>query len=258
MNFRKFPIAAAVMLLAGCTVGPNFVKPEASVPQTWCASTCEAARSDASHVTGQPVNPAWWTAFNDPELVKLENAVANSNLDLKVASLRLAESRATRTITAADKYPSVEANAEVKRAQASANGVLSALDPAVSNGTAPINVYQAGFDASWELDLWGQVRRQVEEQSATAQASEATLANATLSEQIALANAVINLRITDADIDLLTHTVQVYTDFLRVVANQDQAGTVPPSDLISARTQLESRLVVLALSQCIQPPAHAL
>jgi outer membrane protein TolC len=162
MNFRKFQIAVAVMLLAGCTVGPNFVKPDAAVPKTWCTSACEAIGSEPSRVSSQPVTSAWWTSFNDPELVKLEDAVAGANLDLKVASLRLAESRATRTITAADKYPSVEANADVKRAQASANGVLGALTPGLGDDTAPINVYEAGFDASWELDLWGQVSRQVE------------------------------------------------------------------------------------------------
>jgi NodT family efflux transporter outer membrane factor (OMF) lipoprotein len=96
------------------------------------------------------------------------------------------------------------------------------------------------------------VRRQIEENSATAQASEATLANATLSEQIALANAVIDLRVADANIDLLTHTVAAYTAFLRVVADQDFAGTVPPSNLVLARTQLESaraNLISLGVSR---------
>ncbi|MEK6291823.1 MAG: efflux transporter outer membrane subunit, partial [Paraburkholderia tropica] len=107
-------------------------------------------------------------------------------------------------------------------------------------------------NASWAPDLWGEVRRQIEEQSATAQASEATLANAQLSEQIALANAVIDLRITDADIDLLTATVAAYKDSLRVVSDQDAAGTVAPSDLLTARTQLENAqasLIALGVSR---------
>jgi NodT family efflux transporter outer membrane factor (OMF) lipoprotein len=105
---------------------------------------------------------------------------------------------------------------------------------------------------SWAPDLWGKVRRTVEENKATAQASQATLANATLSEQTALATAVIDLRVTDANIDLLQKTVDAYKEYLRVVENQGNAGTVAPSDVITARTQLEnaqSKLIALGVSR---------
>ena len=92
--------------------------------------------------------------------------------------------------------------------------------------------------ASWAPDLWGRVRRSIEENKATAQASQATLANATLSEQTALATAIIELRITDANADLLKKTVDAYTESVRVVGNQGVAGTAAPSDVITARTQL--------------------
>src|SRR5260370_25988431 len=124
MNLLKLQIAAAAVLLSGCTVGPNFIRPEAKLPTNWCASACQANDAGQSRVTSQPVTSAWWTSFNDPELLNLENAVAGANLDLKVASLRLAESRATRTVPAGDRSPSVQAHAGVTRERTSANGVL--------------------------------------------------------------------------------------------------------------------------------------
>jgi NodT family efflux transporter outer membrane factor (OMF) lipoprotein len=114
-------------------------------------------------------------------------------------------------------------------------------------------------NVSWAPDLWGKVRRTIEENKATAEASQATLANATLSEQTALATAVIDLRVADANIDLLQKTVDAYKEFLRVVANQGSAGVTPPSDVIAARTQLEnaqSSLIALGVSRA--KDAHAI
>ena len=92
-----------------------------------------------------------------------------------------------------------------------------------------VNAGSLEGNVSWAPDLWGSVRRTIEESAATAQASEATLANATLSEQVALATAIIELRTSDANIDLLQKTVEAYQHSLEVVANQDKAGTVAPS-----------------------------
>ena len=99
----------------------------------------------------------------------------------------------------------------------------------------------------------------IEQNAATAQASEATLANATLSEQIALATAVIQLRYSDANIDLLQQTVKAYQHFLSVVSDQDKSGTVPPSDILTARTQLETaQSSLIALGVARAQNAHAI
>jgi len=245
MNIRKFQIAAAVTLLAGCTVGPNFVQPDASVPKTWCTSACDASRSEPSHVSAQPVNPAWWTTFNDPELAKLEDAVAHSNLDLKVASLRLAESRATRTVTAAGQYPSVEANADAKREQASANGLLSALAPGQSNGIPPINVYQAGFDASWELDLWGQVRRQVEAADASVEMQADERRGLLLSTMAEVARDYIQLRGIQSDYAITLENLNTARDIERVTREQKTHGLASGLDVAQAASQVSSEAALL-------------
>lgn len=263
MNFRKLQMAAAVMLLAGCTVSPNFVTPEAKLPTNWCSSACEARQS---RVTSQSVNPAWWTSFNDPELVKLEDEVANANLDLKVASLRLAESRATRTITAADRYPSVEGNAGVTREQTSANGILSsagtlaqapnpattangnsglALTPGRGNGTSPINIFQAGFDASWELDLWGRVRREVEAADASVDIQADARRDLLLSTMAEVARDYIQLRGVQSDYAITLDNLKAAQSIERVTRERDAHGLATELDVAQAATQVSSEAALL-------------
>ncbi|HEY1609324.1 MAG TPA: efflux transporter outer membrane subunit, partial [Paraburkholderia sp.] len=156
------------------------------------------------------------------------------------------EAAAEVRIARASLFPTVGATGQVTRERA-------------GNGSPGINSGSLEGNASWAPDLWGQVRRTIEENSASAQASEATLANATLSEQIALANAVIGVRVSDANIDLLKATVDAYQQSLRVVQEQDRAGTVPPTDLLTARTQLENaQASLIALGVARAQDEHAI
>lgn len=241
------PTAMAVaLLLAGCTVGPDYHRPEVSTPTAYheLPGWTQAA-PDAAGPKGD-----WWTSFHDPLLDKLEPLVSVSNQTVQQ-----------------DYYTYQEAVAEVLEARsglfptigATGSGTRSRSANVLGSGASVRNEGVLEGDVSWAPDLWGQVRRTVEERKAGAQSSEATLANATLSEQVALATAVINLRISDANLDLLEKTVKAYQEFLRVVGDQDHAGTVPPSDVITARTQLESaqsNLIALGVSRAKY--AHAI
>lgn len=246
---RLLPLAFAVsvtLLASGCMVGPDYHRPQVAVPATWKELPgWTQAEPNAAGPKGD-----WWTAFNDPMLDELEPLVAVSNQTVKQDYANYQEAIAEVRVARASLFPTLGINGSATRERASTGSVSGVSG--FNTGARVVNAGTLEGSASWDLDVWGQVRRQVEESSATAQASEATLANATLSEQIALANAVIDLRTTDADIDLLTNTVEAYKKFLRVVADQDQAGTVAPSDLVSARTQLESAqasLIALGVSR---------
>ena len=256
---RALPLAplTAALLLAGCMVGPDYHRPQVTVPATWKELP---GWTQAEPEAAQGAKGEWWTAFQDPLLDELEPLVQVSNQTVRQSYANYQQALAEVRVARASLFPTIGITGSLAR-ERSSTGTLSSVSSITStpSGARIVNGGTLEANASWDIDLWGQVRRQIEEQSATAQASEATLANATLSEQIALANAVIDLRITDADIDLLTHTVQAYSDFLRVVANQDQAGTVPPSDLISARTQLESaRASLIALGVARAQYEHAI
>ena len=107
------PIACATglgVLLAGCTLGPDFATPTLFTPTSWFASR-PPPPPVASQTAPAPLDPAWWTLFNDPTLTALEEQVAANNLDVRLATIRLAESRQQRGIAAADQFPTVDGNA---------------------------------------------------------------------------------------------------------------------------------------------------
>jgi NodT family efflux transporter outer membrane factor (OMF) lipoprotein len=241
---RLLPLSLA-LLMSGCMVGPDYHRPQVNVPAQWkeLPGWTQADPSAAAGPKGE-----WWTAFQDPLLDELEPLVAVSNQTVAQSYANYQEALAEVRVARASLFPTIGVTGSATRERASTSTTSSFS----SGGARIVNSGSLEANVSWTIDFWGQVRRQIEEQSATAQASEATLANAQLSEQIALANAVIDLRITDADIDLLTQTVEAYKNSLRVVANQDTAGTVAPSDLITARTQLENAqasLIALGVSR---------
>jgi NodT family efflux transporter outer membrane factor (OMF) lipoprotein len=246
MKMTRTALAASLaVLLGGCMVGPNYHRPDVPVaPQYkplpgWTQATPEAEAPKGD----------WWTDFNDPLLNQLEPMVSVSNQNVREAYYNYQEAVAEVQVARASLFPTIGITGSATKQRTAksdlSTGSSTAFKPISTSGSLEGNI-------SWAPDIWGKVRRQVEENKATAQASEATLANATLSEQTALATAVIELRVVDTNIDLLQKTVDEYKEFLRVVENQGNAGTTPPSDVISARTQLESAqssLIALGVSR---------
>jgi len=163
------PFAAVVALVlagAGCMVGPNYRRPDVVTPPSWgeLASTAPpAGRSDAV-VDGSPT--AWWTTFDDALLTSLIQRTVDANLTLQQAEARVREARASRRIAASGLWPHVEAAGSYTRERTSKNGI--------SAGSAgrTFNLFQAGFDANWELDVFGGIRRSVEAADASVQAAE--------------------------------------------------------------------------------------
>jgi len=176
--------AALLGLCAGCTVGPQFVPPTPQAPAHWSARAMSSPSEPQpmSVVTEQSAQqPAWWAAFNDPLLTSLAQRSLESNLDLRVAVLRIQEARAQRDVTAAGYWPTLSAEAAFSRQRLSDTTPTGALFNSVGNlrlpGGAglsipnPYNQYQLSADASWEIDLFGRVRRAVEAADAGVQVS---------------------------------------------------------------------------------------
>lgn len=240
----KWLAVSVAMWLGGCMVGPDYHRPEVSAPVqykelpgwTAAAPAAEAPKGD------------WWTVFNDPLLDQLEPMVSVSNQTVRQDYANYQAALAEVQVARSSLFPTIGLTGAASKQRSAAGNAGSGVEhlrPVSTSGSLEGNV-------SWAPDLWGKVRRTVEESKASAQASEATLANATLSEQTTLATAVIELRVTDANIDLLQKTVQAYQEYLRVVANQGAAGTAPPSAVITARTQLEnaqSSLIALGVAR---------
>jgi NodT family efflux transporter outer membrane factor (OMF) lipoprotein len=216
-------------VLSGCLVGPDYHRPAAPVPARYTELPGWTAAAPADTAP----KGDWWTDFHDPLLDQLEPMVAVSNQTVRQNFAYYEQALAEVKVAHAQLFPSIGVTGSASR---SASGTGSGSTVAASNA--------ASFEgtASWSIDLWGKVRRLVEENAATAQADEATLANATLSEQTLLATTVIELRLADADIDLQQKTVDAYGQALAITEHQEAAGitATPPSAVITARVALET------------------
>lgn len=227
MMTRKLlsPLIAALMLSA-CAVGPNYRTPTAGT---------ETAFKEADGWT--PATPmdaidrgAWWSAYHDPALDDLEQRLAASNQTLAAQLQAYKQARDVLAETEAAFFPVLSATGSGQKSGG------KGLSP---SGTAATR-YAAAADASWTVDLWGRIRRQIEQGRANAQASAADLANVRLSLQATLAVDYFQLRATDAQKDLLAATVANDTRALALTENQYAAGVAARGDVITARTQLET------------------
>ena len=247
-TFRKALALSFALLLEGCLVGPNYHRPPVPTPSQYKELEGWTVAAPAAD---QPKGN-WWTGFNDPLLNELEPTVSVSNQTVRQDYANYQEALAEVQIARSALFPTIGITGSVTRQRGP-----SALNTPGVGGV--VNSGSLEGTASWAPDLWGAVRRNIESSKATAQASAATLANATLSEQTALATAVIELRMTDANIDLLQQTVAAFTEYLRVVSNQGTAGTTPPSNVITAKTQLENtQASLIALGVARAQYAHAI
>ncbi|MDT6960685.1 efflux transporter outer membrane subunit [Cupriavidus sp. SZY C1] len=235
---RHFPIPAsfsavalACALLAGCAVGPDYQRPDAPVPKAFKEAGDAMPAWTGDWKTAEPqdtmARPDWWRAFDDPVLDGLMSQVQVSNQNIKAAEAVYRQATAALAAARAGYFPTVGANAGVSRGASSSGGRIT-------------NGQNATLSATWEIDVWGRIRRQVESAQAGAQASEADLASTLLSTQATLAQSYFLLRVADAQRALLERTVADYQRSLQLVQNQYQAGTAQRSDVLQSETQLKS------------------
>ncbi len=222
----------AALLLGGCIVGPKYMKP--SVPMTPAykeADGWKVAQPGDSLPRGQ-----WWEVFGDPELHALEEQVPAANQNLKIAEARLREARALVRFNRAALFPTISAGVGASAIRGSANRPF--LPPNVNAGSSGDLLFS--LDMSYEIDLWGRVRRTVAAARHEAQATAADLETARLSLQAELAMDYFELRAADAQKQLLDETVKAFEAALQLTTNRFQGGAAPKSDVAQAQTQLET------------------
>ena len=218
--------AALVIALAGCMVGPDYMRPAAPTS----AGFKEAQGWKVAQPRDDAPRGSWWDAFADPDLDRLELEVDVSNQTIQAAEARVREAQAATQAARAGLFPAINGNAAAVRSSRAG----SAGAPGVTNS------YNVALDLSWEIDLWGRVRRGIEASGAAAQASAADLAAAKLSVQALLAQDYLLLRVQDAEIALLRDTVAGYERSLTLTRNQYAAGIVARGDVAQAEAQLAS------------------
>ncbi|NDV75484.1 efflux transporter outer membrane subunit [Burkholderia cenocepacia] len=274
---RAVTIFTGCAVVASCTVGPDYQPPHADVPDTWhamradgqAASPASDAAARSSPTVDADPDPRWWRAFGDPLLDRLVERAAHDNLDVQAAVLRIAQARAQVRAAAAQGLPDVRATASYQREQLGLKGIVeeqgidqrvdrlgapgSPLDrfgpgtgarvqqgarSAIDALEAPVNLWQAGFDASWELDLFGRVRRSVEAAGAQTSAAIASRDDALLSLEAEVAQTYLQLRGAQAQRALADDLQRAQRELLDLTREQAAHGLASDLDVRSVDARL--------------------
>jgi NodT family efflux transporter outer membrane factor (OMF) lipoprotein len=252
---RRYPAALVILLtLNACNSGPDFSPPEWLSPASWFANKAEQISKAQSVPVAEPIDPNWWNVFHDRQLTALEHRIAGENLDVQVATARLAESRAQLGITGAAQYPNINANASYEKDKASNSGVFASAPNALgANGAlgntagglkssklAAFDIYQGGFDASWELDLWGNIRRAVESARASVEASAEARRATLISSQAELARDYVQLRGAQLELKISRDNLRTAEQGLQLTQQRAAGGVTTDLDVANAAAQVRT------------------
>ncbi len=222
---RSFRVAALIILLAvaACEVGPDYEKPAIPLPEKWISTTKPG---------GEAVDREWWKNFNDPVLTEIIAKAAQDNPDLQIAKARIAEARGKRSAATASLLPSGDVKGGATR-------VALPDDLAFPSMSNPLNIYQAQFDASWELDLFGGRKRDVESAEATMQAAEASRDDVIVSLLAEVARTYIDIRQYQAQLKVTEDTIKSNNNTIAIVRQRVDVGGAPRIELTQAQAQAE-------------------
>jgi NodT family efflux transporter outer membrane factor (OMF) lipoprotein len=223
-------IALACAALAGCAVGPNYVRPSAPLSPTFKEADGWSAAAPADTLD----RGDWWTLFGDPILTGLEAKVQVNNQNIIAAEAGYREARTLVAEQRAGLFPTVDLTGSGAKSGSGGSGASTSTQ------------YRASIGATWEPDIWGAVRRGIESASASAQASAAQFAAAQLSAQGELATDYFGLREADAEIAIDQATVAAYQRSLTIAQNRYNAGVTVRGDVYQAQTQLANAQADLA------------
>ena len=252
------------LLLTGCTVGPNFEQPAPWSPVSWFRTDPKDPKPPpVSLPVAEKVDPDWWSILHDPVLTGLMHRVAANNYDVRTASVRLAESRAQAGITRADAFPQLNGSTSYTRERLAPAGAVSLLGGSSSSSSSatqnsslggnavplstsgstqipPFDLFQGGFDASWELDLWGRVRREVENANAQAEASEEARRQTLVTSLAELARDYVQLRGLQETERITRNNLATAQQSVRLTDERFRGGMATELDVANARAQADA------------------
>src|SRR5262250_215863 len=247
------------LFAAGCAVGPNYQNPDLPVPSTWIEAQQKGVQVRPTELT------RWWTSFNDPLLDSLIERAVQSNLDLRIAEARIREARGTRVLAAAGFWPTVNVSSGYSWNRASANAIGSpsqnggAVSVAPSGARLEQNFYQTGFDASWEIDVFGGVRRSVEAADATLQATVEDRRDVLVTLLGEVARNYIDLRGFQRRLAVARDNLKTQQDTLELTQVRFKAGLASDLDVAQQEAQLNTTASQIpTLESSLKQAAYAL
>ncbi|MCB9898023.1 MAG: efflux transporter outer membrane subunit [Planctomycetes bacterium] len=238
--------ATSLVLFAGCVVGPDYTAPELDAPAAWSAPIEDGVRPE-----GDPARlAAWWESLGDPQLTDLVERAAAGNLDLSQALSRLRRARALRGLAGAERWPEVDLDTSVTRRETSDN-------VGVDGRTSTL--YAAGLDASWELDLFGGLRRSVEAAEASLAAAREDVRDVLVSVTAEVALTYVDLRTAQERLRIARSNLEAQQQTLELLDSIVEAGLRDERDLEQARANVKSTEATLpTLQTAVSRAAHRL
>ncbi|WP_016836383.1 efflux transporter outer membrane subunit, partial [Herbaspirillum lusitanum] len=234
---RALILTPLVLALAACSVGPDYVRPQTAAVPTAFKEMKDWKPAQPNELA---MNGKWWEMFGDRQLNALVEQIDISNQNLAQSEANFRKAMALVQSSRSAYSPTLSASAGASRGSSGSAGASSSNAASGSSAGSVRNSYTFSLTAAWEADIWGKVRRDVESSQASAQASAADLAATRLSAQAQLAQNYLQLRVLDAQQQLLDDTVAAYQRSYQLTLNQYNAGVVAKSDVIQAQTQLKS------------------
>jgi multidrug efflux system outer membrane protein len=266
-------LLAAAAVLPACKVGPNFKPPQEPVPDQYAGAKVEPPQPAPQPSSEAAPLSFWWREFHDPELESLVDEAKRGNFDLKGAYLRIVEARLQVQSARAQGLPSLDASASYTREQLGLAGILKSrgIDTAagptsspaaqelISSFEKPVNIYQLGFDASWEIDLFGKVRRSVEAANAQSNAAVESRNDLLISLEAEVAQTYFQLRSGQTLKQITLDEIAAQREIADLTQNRHEHGLAGEPDVDAARAQLASLEAQLPpYEQTIAASRHAL
>jgi multidrug efflux system outer membrane protein len=221
---RSLAATLALFMLAGCAVGPDYRRPEVISPPAWQVDMKQAQDT---------ANTAWWEQFGDPVLNDLITTALRENYDLRIATARVEEYYGRYGATRADLFPQIGYGGDVSRTQTSEKGLLGATPGSGS----PHTIYQAQLSASWEIDLWGKVRRASEAARADLMAAEDVRSGVILSLVTSVATAYVDLRSLDRQLEIARQTAKTREESVKLFELRFEGGNISEMELSQVRSE---------------------
>jgi multidrug efflux system outer membrane protein len=225
---RALAVLAALTLVSGCMVGPDYQRPPVDTPGAFIYAPKDAADT---------ANTAWWRQFNDPVLDGLIAEALAHNLNVKVAAANVEQAAAVLTQTRSGLFPQAGYDGVAARARTTESGTVPELSRLIPN---PQNSYQALLNASWEIDLWGRIRRLSEASRANLLATDEARRGVILSLVASVAGNYLTLRGLDAQLAVANRTLATYAESLRLMQLQFQYGQVSQMNVSQVQSQYET------------------
>jgi NodT family efflux transporter outer membrane factor (OMF) lipoprotein len=229
---------AAVLALAGCTVGPDYHGAPQAAPVAAQASAFN--RAPQGTVSTAPVAAAWWLALNDPQLNALIDTALKNSPDLHAAEARVRQARAGLAGQQSNELPKSSASVGYLRTRSPDLASLEGGSSSSSSGGGPIGFYLAGFDATWEIDIFGGTRRAIEAASAEADASQADLADAHVQLAAEIAQAYVGLRDEQQRVAIAHESADLEGRILTLTEQRRSRGVASDLDVERIRSQVEN------------------